>query len=457
MTLNASGNLSIGNTNDTYKLDVNGTGRFVNQLRAYNLLSDNQIKGSAYVELSPDQGTYNAWNIRLGAQAADACYYITGGGVNILTTEGYNNPYTVKLYSNGVQTLTMTNGAATFSSSVTAATLIFKDAINSNSYGFRGLSGIVTLDAGSVYPTGWNFQFGGGASSALYINGNGNVGIGNTGTNAKLEVTASTGEVFRADAASGAYRIIANQTQVLLNGNVGIGTTSPAATLDVRGTMRSEVSSNPTNAILFQLTNQTTSSPNGCKIAFDVYNVGAAAIGMPSNSADLAFYTNGNSTERMRITSGGTVLIGTTTEEFAGGKLQVAGAIRAAGQFTSVLSSSSFAYFDGSGQVVSSASSASALYLDTTWNTTGNPDGIYLNVTNTASGSSSKLLNLKVDNASQFSVSKGGAIQTSDPTNGTARPWKLGDARSGGISTDSYIIVSVNGVTYSIPALNGLP
>ena len=121
MTLTSNGNLLLNTTTDSgERLVISGSGRFVNQLRAYNLLSDNQIKGSAYVELSPDQGTYNAWNIRLGAQAADACYYITGGGVNILTTEGYNNPYTVKLYSNGVQTLTMTNGAATFSSSVTA-------------------------------------------------------------------------------------------------------------------------------------------------------------------------------------------------------------------------------------------------------------------------------------------------------------------------------------------------
>jgi hypothetical protein len=106
------GNVLINTTTDSgEKLYVNGSGRFVNQLRAYNLLSDNQIKGSNYVELSPDQGTYNAWNIRLGAQAADACYFLTAGGVNIMTTEGYNNPYTVKLYSNGVQTLQMTNGS----------------------------------------------------------------------------------------------------------------------------------------------------------------------------------------------------------------------------------------------------------------------------------------------------------------------------------------------------------
>jgi len=60
-------------------------------------------------------------------------------------------------------------------------------------------------------------------------------------------------------------------------------------------------------------------------------------------------------------------------------------------------------------------------------------------------------------------ITSGGAVEiqqtikTGAPTNGTAQPWKLGNAVSGAISTDSYIIVSVNGTTYSIPALNGLP
>jgi hypothetical protein len=36
MTLNASGNLSIGNTNDTYKLDVTGTGRFSGVLNVFS-------------------------------------------------------------------------------------------------------------------------------------------------------------------------------------------------------------------------------------------------------------------------------------------------------------------------------------------------------------------------------------------------------------------------------------
>jgi hypothetical protein len=154
---------------------------------------------------------------------------------------------------------------------------------------------------------------------------------------------------------------------------------------------------------------------------------------------------------------GGAVLIGTTTEGFLG-KLQVAGSVAITGQYNTVLPSSSFSYFDGSGQVVSSSSNASALYLDTTWNTTGNPDGIFLNVTNTASGSSSKLLNLKVGSVSQFSVSKAGAIQTTAPSSGSAQPWKLGSYAAGGTGTATGVIyIEINGQIYSIPALQGTP
>ena len=57
----------------------------------------------------------------------------------------------------------------------------------------------------------------------MKIRETGNVGINNGGHNAKLEVSADAGEVFRADAQYGAYRVVANQDGVLLGGTVGIG------------------------------------------------------------------------------------------------------------------------------------------------------------------------------------------------------------------------------------------
>lgn len=78
-----------------------------------------------------------------------------------------------------------------------------------------------------------NMLFATSNTERMRITSTGNVGIGTTGSNAKLEVAATSGEVFRADANFGAYRIVANQTGVNMNGKVGIGTSSPLATLDI--------------------------------------------------------------------------------------------------------------------------------------------------------------------------------------------------------------------------------
>jgi hypothetical protein len=58
------------------------------------------------------------------------------------------------------------------------------------------------------------------------------------------------------------------------------------------------------------------------------------------------------------------------------------------------------------------SAATSALSTTQTWNTTGNPTLIFANVTNTASGSSSLLMDLQVSGVSQFLVSKTGSTQT---------------------------------------------
>jgi hypothetical protein len=258
--------------------------------------------------------------------------------------------------------------------------------------------------------------------------------------------------VYFGSIASKAVVFTTNDTErmrITSGGNVGIGTTSPATLLTVQSSgangllLDSNISGSTSSSRLFMRNNADTFAflvdTNGLNV------LSGGTVGSSSGSP------------KMTITSGGSLLIGTTTEGFLG-KLQVAGSVAITGQYNTVLPSSSFSYFDGSGQVVSSSSNASALYLDTTWNTTGNPDGIYLNVTNTASGASSKLLNLKVGSVSQFSVSKAGAIQTTAPSSGSAQPWKLGSYAAGGTGTATGVIyIEINGQIYSIPALQGTP
>jgi hypothetical protein len=63
-------------------------------------------------------------------------------------------------------------------------------------------------------------------TTAMTLTASGNLGVNSPATNARLEVVATTGEVFRADASGGAARIVANQDGVSLGGNIALGITT---------------------------------------------------------------------------------------------------------------------------------------------------------------------------------------------------------------------------------------
>jgi hypothetical protein len=63
----------------------------------------------------------------------------------------------------------------------------------------------------------------------------------------------------------------------------------------------------------------------------------------------------------------------------------------------------------------SGALAGSVIVATQTWNTTGNPTAIKLNVTNTASGTTSKLMDLQVDGGSKLVVDRLGQVGIGQP------------------------------------------
>ncbi len=105
------------------------------------------------------------------------------------------------------------------------------------------------------------------------------------------------------------------------------------------------------------------------------------------------------------------------------------------------------AAISSTGYSLTGSNASSLVDLAGTWNTTGNPTAIKLNVTNTASGASSLLMDLQVGGSSLFAVTKAGAVSL--PAGTAAAP-----AIRSSASTGTGIYFSGNNLLFSADGAN---
>jgi hypothetical protein len=242
-------------------------------------------------------------------------------------------------------------------------------------------------------------------------------------------------------------------------GNVGIGTASP-------GTKLSVYANNPTTGIIFEIFNNATSSQTGAIMKFTQESVADWGIGQPAGTNAFAFWSGtypGNlGTERARITSGGNLLVGTTTDN--GARLQVSGTATVSGAYGTssgvYLSGTTYGTY-GANRGATSASAGMGYFSvgSQRWFT-----GIYENsdnfgfysvgtngfplVINYSSGN--VLIGTTTDVGARLHVN--GDIRTAAPSGGSAVNWKLGTARGGTITPNAIVRVEIAGVLVDLDA-----
>jgi uncharacterized protein YaiE (UPF0345 family) len=470
MTLDASGNLLVGGTSSNgLRLQVTGDIYASNEMYLDNgkyLRLQRSSGGLSIQTLGIPSGTDNVRLLTTGdfdivnGSLTNLVKVTNTGSVGIGTTSPYNKLEIVGLAGN-------------YS---TSPSVVFTDnagAANSN----RWIIGNIATDYGSFNiasaptpsSTTWTPRF--------TITKDGSVGIGTTSPNALLDAYTSQGgtTIAASHGTGGSYPKVsgisfgATSTSLSVSNNGGTTTFIGGAGIYANNTASSN---NPTELIfwttaagsptermritsggnvLIKKTNDTGGPlqvSDGSNMVNFSWNVNDAVLSSVNNANTiyrrLAFDANDytfstSATERMRITSGGELLINTTSD--AGDyKLQVNGTIYGTSNIMTTGSTAEF-LINGAGSSNTVGGSGRFTIFDTS-NNRGwiiQQDASYdLQFWHNNSGWSQ---NIKFTN--------GGAIKTAAPSGGTAKPYKWGEAGVAIGGSDGYAVkVEIDGTLY---------
>ncbi len=325
MRVDTNGNVGIGTTNPSYKLDVVGTSNFYDSA-GKSLIATTQTTEPSTISVAPLISVFSGQgNPGLQVIATDGSAFAS----DLIRGEAYRTA------SSAFNLLKLTVDAD--------GTPDTKFLVQGN-----GNVGIGTTSPGAVLDilgnnsSGYALRISGpgsGNMSGLYIA----TGAGtNTGANIVLS-SANTGNLISATGSSGngyfkvttAYNA---DPQMYISGNVGIGTTSPGQFLDITNTATGNVSG---IRIANSDQSNTTTQTAGIQFSPDTRQLNGAWIRVGKEAADWGTGSNidtfmsfnvdqdNSQHERLRITSSGNVGIGTTSPQVA---LDVKGTINASTQ-----------------------------------------------------------------------------------------------------------------------------
>lgn len=320
-----SGNVSIGNTNNTYKLDVSGTGRFTGALNIANDVWHTTADGTQRLFFSANSNTY-----------------LKGTGVIIRD----NNDLNMLTF--------VTGGQATFSSSVTVGdTLTINTPWTSTAIALRGRSGdnysAIRFQSNNgattystIYTNASDLNFENGGSLRMLITSGGNVGIGTTSPSAPLTLYKASSPDFDIVNSSALHRITGDTGDLLIRADYGNSVANSTIQFSIDGTERMRITSgglvgigtsSPSVSILHLNYNSVNNralrlqDQNGI---FDIITSGA------SQNHSFGLYDDTNGAYRLFVLNNGNVGIGTTSPSL---KLEVVASNPSSGILAKILNS----------------------------------------------------------------------------------------------------------------------